>query len=124
MMTRAVARSIRHFSGAMLLLLLPALAFGQSSLGSIEGNVLDENGEPLIGVSIVAVEQNTNLTRGTVTDEDGNYKLLSLPRGTYNITSSYIGYQTVEKQDITMNIGQILRLDFELPATAIDMAEV
>jgi len=114
----------RYVSGIILLLVLPLLAMAQSSPGSIEGFVNDSDGEPLVGVTVVAVEQNTSLTRGAVTDEDGNYRILSLPRGTYNVTASYVGFQSVEKQDITIAIGQILRLDFELSAGAIDMEEI
>lgn len=123
-LTCAFAKKAGAWGSLALLLLMPMLAMGQSNLGSIEGYVQDEGGEPLIGVTIVAVEQNTNLTRGAVTDDEGNYKLLSLPRGTYNITASYVGYQSVEKQDITMTIGQVLRLDFELAESAVDISEV
>ncbi len=114
----------QYMKGVLLLLALPFWALGQSSPGSIEGYVKDSNGEALIGVTVVAVEQNTNLTRGAVTDVDGNYRILALPRGTYNITASYIGFQSVEKQDITIAIGQILRLDFELASGGIDISEV
>mgnify|MGYP005842434915 FL=1 len=114
----------QYMKGVLLLLALPFWALGQSSPGSIEGYIKDSNGEALIGVTVVAVEQNTNLTRGAVTDVDGNYRILALPRGTYNITASYIGFQSVEKQDITITIGQILRLDFELASGGIDISEV
>lgn len=123
-LTCAFAKKAGAWGGLALLLLMPMLAMGQSNLGSIEGYVQDESGEPLIGVTVVAVEQNTNLTRGAVTDDEGNFKLLSLPRGTYNITASYVGYQSVEKQDITMTIGQVLRLDFDLAESAVDISEV
>ena len=107
-----------------LLLCLPFLAVSQSTLGSIEGTVKDNSGEPLIGVTVAAIDQNTNLTRGAVTDEKGYYRILSLPSGTYNITASYVGFQSVEKQDITMAIGQVLRLDFDLAETSVDISEV
>lgn len=41
------------------------------------GHIVDENGEPLIGVTVRALKGNV----GTVTDIDGNYSL-RVPRGT------------------------------------------
>lgn len=96
----------------------------QSSYGSIEGTIKDENGDPLIGVSVLALDPSTNFSRGAVTDENGVYRLLSIPNGTYNVTASYVGYQSVEKQNIKMLIGQVLKLDFDLSSEAVDIGEV
>jgi hypothetical protein len=55
---------------SMLLFSMPS--FGQSSPGSIEGKVVDQNGEPIIGVNVVAVDPSTNQRRGAVSDENGS----------------------------------------------------
>lgn len=55
----------------------------------ITGQVVDENGEPMIGVTIKAKGSQI----ATVTDLDGNFSL-SVPAGIKNITISYIGYNT------------------------------
>ena len=64
----------------------------------INGKVTDQNGEPLIGVSIVD-EKNTN---GTVTDVDGEFSL-ETDADVREITSQYIGYkkqnQRVDNED-------------------------
>ncbi|MGL5620406.1 MAG: SusC/RagA family TonB-linked outer membrane protein, partial [Tannerellaceae bacterium] len=59
---------------------------------TIKGTVVDETGEPLIGVSI-AVKGTTN---GTVTDMDGNF---TLPRvsGKDVITLTYVGYHPINQ---------------------------
>lgn len=57
--------------------------------GSVNGLVVDNNGEPIIGASVKVVGTNT----GAVTDFDGNFKLANVQRGaTLEIT--YIGYLT------------------------------
>ena len=112
---------------AMLMALLfsiPVTLSAQSTLGAIEGKVVDGKGEPLIGVSILVVDQNTNLNRGAVSDDDGNYKVRALPNGTYKLTASYVGYQSVEQQNVALQIGQILRLDFTLNEDALGLQEV
>lgn len=56
----------------------------------VTGNVVDENGEPIIGVNIV--EKGT--INGTVTDIDGSYSINVLPSSV--IVASYIGYVSQE----------------------------
>lgn len=60
---------------------------------NVSGTVTDQNGEPIIGASIV---QEGNKQVGTVSDIDGNFKL-SVPAGSV-LNISYIGYtsQTVK----------------------------
>lgn len=55
---------------------------------SVTGNVVDGQGEPLIGVSVKVIGS----SQGVVTDLDGNYAL-SVEKGK-TLEFSYIGYQT------------------------------
>lgn len=73
----------------MALLSIPALAQNQT----YKGTVIDENGDPIIGASVVAVGKSGT---GVITDFNGDYTI-SLPAGT-KVTISYIGYlsQTVK----------------------------
>ncbi|RYE24082.1 MAG: SusC/RagA family TonB-linked outer membrane protein, partial [Sphingobacteriaceae bacterium] len=57
----------------------------------VKGKVVDEKGQPLIGVSIVL--KGTNI--GTATDIDGNYNL-NLPDAMGTLVFKYIGYNTLE----------------------------
>lgn len=56
---------------------------------SISGNVKDEKGEALIGVTI----QVKGTTTGNITDVDGNYTLPTVPTNA-ELVFSYMGYQT------------------------------
>ena len=57
--------------------------------GSVSGVVLDENGQPLIGCSVLVV--GTSL--GVVTNFDGHYSI-TRPRGKNQLQFSYIGYES------------------------------
>ena len=72
-----------------------------SADGSVSGVVLDEEGEPLIGCSVLVV--GTSL--GTVTDINGRYSI-TLPRGKSQLQFSYIGYlsQTQRVNGSTLNV--------------------
>lgn len=78
----------------------PAFAFSET-VGTMEtevvqqsaiitGKVIDSNGEPIIGASVVV----KGTTNGTITDLDGNFTLDAPARATLVI--SYIGYTAVE----------------------------
>ena len=73
---------------------------------TIQGTITDENGEPIIGASIV--EKGT--TNGVISDIDGNFSL-TVPRNAI-LSISYIGYEPTEIQitnQRTLNI--VLRED-------------
>jgi hypothetical protein len=92
--------------------------------GSIQGTVTDTNGEPLPGATVVVSNPDIGLERGTATSTEGRYRILSLPTGTYEVRASFVGYQAVVKQDVTLRIDQNLRVDFELQDEAIGLDEV
>ena len=72
-----------------LLVLCMSFSFGQEK--TVSGNVTDQNGLPLPGVSIMVV----GTSNGTQTDFDGNYTI-SASQGQM-LRFSYIGQKTVER---------------------------
>lgn len=58
----------------------------------VSGVVKDQNGEPLIGVTIMEKGSNNN---GTITDIDGKYKIITKSEAPV-LVFSYVGYQTLE----------------------------
>lgn len=68
------------------MMLLAAMPLSAQNTQTVTGQVLDENGESVIGASIVIKGTNT----GTVTDLDGKFKLTA-PKNA-KITISYLGY--------------------------------
>lgn len=71
--------------------------FAQQSSNYVSGRVTDTNGEPLPGATISIKGKGT----GAVTTSDGTYTLQLPGTGSYIITASYVGYQTVEKKFTT-----------------------
>jgi iron complex outermembrane recepter protein len=101
-------------SRLLLILLLPARLFSQ---GILEGVITDAaSGESLVGVNVVYSEG-----KGTVTDIDGHYSM-SLPKGSYEITASYVGYET-QKARVTVGDGKAT-LNFNLKSITLSEVEV
>ena len=67
----------------------------------VSGLVLDDNGEPLIGATVVQKGTGTGNSNGVITDIDGHFKI-NVPESTVVLRISYIGYQTVE-QSVPVN---------------------
>lgn len=86
--------------------LLGSTAISMTAMADIvcRGQVVDENGEPLIG----AIIKVPGTSIGANTDVDGNFKL-TLPDHAKELTISYVGYKTTEVKPRT-SLG-IIRLD-------------
>jgi TonB-dependent receptor len=88
------------------LLLLPLIGSAQVL---ITGRIIDENKLSLPGATVRLQE----LSRTTISDQNGNYSLVNVPAGTYSLIVGYIGY-TPYKKTITLQQGQTLKLDITL----------
>lgn len=71
---------------------------------TVSGQVVDSNGESIIGANIV--EKGT--ANGTITDFDGKFSLKVAPNATLVI--SYIGYKNIEMKASELKVGQTITL--------------
>ncbi|MHC1705424.1 MAG: TonB-dependent receptor [Tenuifilaceae bacterium] len=101
------------------LLFLWVIANPNDPSGSLQisGNVSDENGNPLIGATVII--ENTLL--GTTTNLNGGFNLTKLKPGKYNIVVSFIGY---EKQSIEVNLDRNEVVNFSLNPSSIMGEEI
>jgi iron complex outermembrane receptor protein len=90
-------------------------AYGQE--GTLEGRVVNANGEPLAGASVHVL--NTN--RGTYTDSEGRFSLSLVP-GRYHIHVRAVGYASVD-QLVDMTSGQT-SLEIILVEIALRLSDV
>lgn len=88
----------------IILLLLAVPAFAQT--GSLKGKVLDNNQEPLIGVTVLVL----GTEKGAVTDIDGTFTVGNLPTGQAVARVSFVGFKTVELP-ITIEANQATTLE-------------
>lgn len=66
--------------------------------GSISGTVVDnELNEPLPYVNIVIKNEEGETVTGTITADDGSFKITKIPEGNITVTAQYIGYKAVIK---------------------------
>jgi len=94
------------------------LAYAQDT-GSIKGLVTDDTGEPLPSASAVI----NSIKKGAVADFDGNYLLENIPVGTYEITFSFLGLNSVVKT-VVVKSGQTTVLNISLDSSDNVLNEV
>lgn len=88
--------------------------------GKISGKVLDEFGEPLIGVQVFI----ENTTKGVLTDIDGNYTILNLDPGKYTVVFSYIGFATTKVQEVEVIVDKTTEVNATLSEEVIEGQEI
>lgn len=73
--------------------------------GRISGTVIDaENGEAVSYATIALTDPSSGKPLdGTVCDDKGRFQLKGISAGTYTVTISFIGYQTLEKKGIVIS---------------------
>ena len=76
------------------------LFFYSTSLSSqvkttIRGKVTDEKGAPIFAVSLYL-----NNTQGNYTEEDGTFEIIDIIPGSYNLTASFVGFESQTKFNI------------------------
>lgn len=86
----------------LVLMTLPALSAAQG-LGTIAGVAKDASGAVLPGVSVEAASPALiEKMRTAVTNESGQYTIISLPPGVYSVTFTLPGFSTTKREGIEM----------------------
>ena len=100
------------------LVLLPAAAFAQAG---IAGNVKDSSGAVLPGVTVEAASPALiEKTRSVVTDGGGNYKIENIRPGTYSVTFTLPGFNTVKRDGIELAGSFVATVNADMKVGAIE----
>jgi len=85
---------------------------------TMNGNVLDAEGNPLPGANVYIHE----LHRGTIANQEGYYEITGLNKGVYHVHVTFVGYEATSK---TIKIDdKIESVNFNLNESSLEMAEV
>ena len=100
-------------------LVLSAIAFAQSSRGTITGTITDPAGAVISGATVIAKNTATGSEYPTVTTNTGNYTLSQLPTGPYELSISMSGFKAFVRTGLTVLSAQTLRIDATLEIGAL-----
>src|SRR5260370_31484899 len=100
-------------AGLILLLCAAATAYGQTACaGTITGTVRDPSSAIVPGASVVVRNTDTGIERSLQTNEAGIYVAPFVQPRHYEITVSKAGFGKVVRQNLTLQVGQTLTIDF------------
>lgn len=100
-------------------------AFAQSTDASITGIIVDNKGMSVPGVSVSIKNESTGFQSISMTNAEGKYFFRQLPLGKpYTVKASFIGFATQVKNDLALNLGDLLIINFNLTDAATDLREV
>lgn len=98
---------------AFLVLAAAVPGFAQGTTGAIEGQVVDEQGLALPGVSVTITNTATGFTRNATTDATGAYRFPGVPVGTYDVKTNLTGFAAQSKKAVA-NVAATTTADFRL----------
>jgi antitoxin (DNA-binding transcriptional repressor) of toxin-antitoxin stability system len=111
--------SIRKIGSLLLLLVLvfgPGSAFSalasQEVTGNIEGTLKDPSGAVIPNATVTAA--NAQRTFTATTNDEGMYRFNNLQPGLYTITATNTGFGSVKRDDVTVELGRTLQVNFEM----------
>src|SRR5829696_4052420 len=96
------------------LLLAVALNASAQSTASIEGQVVDQNGAVIAGVTIIATNNAIAVERVATSDESGRYQLPALPVGNYTVAARTTGFKQTIVANLSLEVGRRVTQDFQL----------
>src|ERR1700739_3594992 len=89
-------------------------SFAQSPNGNINGLVSDSTNAAVTDAEVVAVNDVTGIQYTTKSNSEGIYLLPNLPPGPYRLQVSKIGFKTLIKPDVVLNVQDSLSINFTL----------
>jgi len=112
----------RLFAGVAMMsilaiVLLPLAA--QEFRATITGRVLDASGAVIPGVTVQAINVDTNEMNAAVSGQAGNYVVPFLRPGTYNLVVEAAGFKKYTREGVVLQVGQTASIDVVLELGAI-----
>jgi hypothetical protein len=105
----------------IFIVLFQLVTIGFAQNGVIQGKVqnpVNNSPIPFANVVVLGVDQ------GTITDEEGNYRIDGLEPGLYNVKASFVGFKSQTQYEIQVGRARAVQLDFQLEEEASDLDEV
>ena len=117
----------RLFFLVAVLLTLSLTAMAQITTSSMAGKVTldDQNGEEVIGATVIAVHEPSGTRYTAVTNTSGRFAIQGMRSGgPYEVTVSYIGFQPKTLKGITLQLAETYNLAVWLSEDANELSEI
>jgi len=110
----------KYIIAILSLLLVCAFSFAQDELCGIRGKIIDKEDKTALKFVSVSIKGTTFCT---FTNELGDYYMGGIPKGSYVLVVSSIGYAGLEKE-VVLEKGNVLELNIEMEPSPLNINEV
>jgi hypothetical protein len=117
-MRRSLARTL--LLAATAFAVLAGVAAAQAVRGTLLGAIHDAQGAPVPGVTVTAIETQTNVSRSTVTNESGNYVFPNMKDGIYRVETALTGFKKFSRDGVEVKVNSTVRVDIALEVGAME----
>ncbi|HEX8250297.1 MAG TPA: TonB-dependent receptor [Pyrinomonadaceae bacterium] len=114
---RALSRH-RVFGLLVAILCLTTIITAQTESARVQGTVTDASGAAIAGATVTVTDAGTGRVVTAQTNEEGNYSILSLQPGRYQMSVTQTNFKTT-RQDVTLEVAQNATLNFALEAGGV-----
>lgn len=124
-MNNRLTKIVRHIClMAVTLTAVSITALAQTDAARIQGNIADSAGAVVTGATVVAKNLGNNREVSAISNDNGQYTLVGLSPGRYQITVSLTGFKTIN-QEITVQIQQVAIINFAVePGDVSEVVQV
>lgn len=91
----------------------------QFTTARLSGTVLDSSGSAIAGAAVVVDQEGTAYKQSAITNSSGEYVFPSLPVGTYQITVTMSGFQTLTQRGVVLAVGQSVTVPVRLQVGSV-----
>src|SRR5882762_2952553 len=108
------------FSVCLSILLLGASAALADELATLTGYLTDPNGLRVPNVTVQLTNVDTNIKYSGQTNDEGLYRVSSIPTGTYRVVVQKTGFKTIVKQGVELHVQDVIALNFQLEIGSVN----
>jgi hypothetical protein len=102
------------FSFLALVVSCSVFVYGQETRGAIRGLVLDPNSSPVAGAKVTVSDPSRGTAISINSNGEGFYQVNYLLSGKYTITVEMSGFKKLQRENITVEIGNTIQVDLPL----------
>jgi outer membrane receptor protein involved in Fe transport len=114
-------RIIQPLCFALIMPVFVCASLEAGTTGKIAGKVTDaQSKETLIGVNILVV----GTTLGASSNIDGEYFILNVPPGRYELKASGVGFAPVSVGAVNVTVDQTTRIEFQMQSRTVEIGDV
>jgi Carboxypeptidase regulatory-like domain len=97
---------IKVYGTLLIVFISFAITQAQDVTGNLEGHIVDSEGLSLLDVNVIASSPSLQGTSGASTNEQGYFRIIALPPGTYSLKITHISYSNLTVSDVQVYLGK------------------